>query len=100
PSPRGLPSFPTRRSSDLIAGLSLGSIIAGHLGGHMSFRDAVRMTHLMPVIEDEEFAGTGLGVAFYYGVDMERFGEALREETAAGDRKSTRLNSSHVKISY
>src|SRR5690606_19441924 len=67
-----------------IAGLSLGSIIAGHLGGHMSFRDAGRMTHLMPVIEDEEFAGPRLGVAGSYGTDMERVRRARRDVTSAG----------------
>lgn len=69
---------------DYIAGLSLGSVVAGHLSGHMSFRDAVRMTHMMPTIEDEVFAGLGLGVAFYYGVDLGRFQELLRTEQDEG----------------
>lgn len=55
---------------DYIAGLSLGEIVAGHLSGAMGFADAVRIAHLMPRIEDEVCGGLGLGVAFYYGVDV------------------------------
>ncbi|PSK92351.1 [acyl-carrier-protein] S-malonyltransferase [Murinocardiopsis flavida] len=72
------------RPPTYLAGLSLGAIVAGHLSGHMSFRDAVRMTHLMPAIEDRVFAGKGLGVAFYYGVDIAAFEDAMRREVAAG----------------
>lgn len=55
---------------DYIAGLSLGEIVAGHLGGAVGFADTVRTAHLMPRIEDEVCGGLGLGVAFYYGVDV------------------------------
>lgn len=67
---------------DVIGGLSLGSIVAAHVGGFLTFRDAIRMTHLMPRIEDEIAGGQGLGVAFYYNVDPAR----VQAEMAARTR--------------
>src|SRR5690606_40356375 len=82
--PRALHSFPTRRSSDL------GETAAGagqrQLSNHEFFvRLGRRLSAaLSEVIED----------GFVFRVDM-----ALRPN-GKSDRKSTRLNSSHVKISY
>src|SRR5690606_39599844 len=98
--PRNLPSFPARRSSDL-----------RHALRHVTEADFRRVA--------EEVSGRELGWFFEqwfhstawldYGI-----GEARVERLADGrwrtevevlrlgeaDRKSTRLNSSHVKISY
>src|SRR5205814_9914495 len=78
-APRSLPSFPTRRSSDLCdveSAQTLASIASGQI-------------HSPPPI-----AGDGL----------ERLRLSLPVEQVrrrhSGDRKSTRLNSSHLGISY
>src|SRR5690554_7137692 len=79
-SPRDLHSFPTRRSSDLAsaAGRGEGEVdeVVTHLRG------------LQEGGEDDEQDDVGRG---------DRGGRA---EDAGVDRKSTRLNSSHVRISY
>src|SRR5690606_41494981 len=91
---RGLPSFPTRRSSDLSA-LSLSydrvlmDLAAG--AGPALLRLAAAAEDTLVVLADEPTSLTDA----YALVKMLR----LRDEEAA-DRKSTRLNSSHVKISY
>src|SRR5690606_41202507 len=83
--PPDLPSFPTRRSSDLDAArvfddvgprlVALGARDA-HVHARHDARQHVRVRHVAAPVA------------------VERHREALR------DRKSTRLNSSHVKISY
>src|SRR5690606_41713570 len=50
------------------------------------------LLHLWPA-GDARRAGTGIG-------RREHAGAVLRDPRIRGDRKSTRLNSSHVKISY
>src|SRR5690606_42126526 len=75
--PRDLHSFPTRRSSDLSTML-LGALLGLLLGG-LSF---------------------ALLQAGSYLLDWRRFFSASELVLIALDRKSTRLNSSHVKISY
>ncbi|MEU9603346.1 hypothetical protein [Streptomyces sp. NPDC048057] len=77
-----------RPEPDYFAGLSLGEVVAGHLSGHMSFADAVRMTHLMPRIEDEVRAGAEYGVAFYYGVDVARLRDRMAELVDRGEELS------------
>src|SRR5690606_41783983 len=84
--PRPLRSFPTRRSSDLVLDLvrgQVGQLDAPPEGGVVDGQRhlAVRLEQLV----DQ------LGVAV-----EERVGDV----GALEDRKSTRLNSSHVKISY
>src|SRR5690606_41323060 len=92
------PSFPTRRSSDL-ADLLAGRILVAH-----------RIRALLAV---EFLAGLGIGQRLpaivrtphrNRLVPRRRTGAGAREEQVldcdAEDRKSTRLNSSHVKISY
>src|SRR5690606_42112843 len=73
PHPRDQLSFPTRRSSDL------------HVAGAVGAGDRRVVDGL------QEFGG-GAGAA--------QQGEVARGRRRGQDRKSTRLNSSHVKISY
>src|SRR5690606_41725746 len=75
-SPRALPSFPTRRSSDL-----------GE-GGHREQQRPRRVRLLVEEGSQGQRHGEVPG-----RVDEDHLGEEV-------DRKSTRLNSSHVKISY
>src|SRR5690606_41828944 len=85
--PPALHSFPTRRSSDLAAGYGLDS------GGTLLARRTLLVLTLLlafiamipgPALADE--GGNPASVYF--------------PQTGHKDRKSTRLNSSHVKISY
>src|SRR5690606_41859634 len=100
PHHRAPPSFPTRRSSDLgparsralglngalmAAGFTTGAVLGGVLTGTVSWRWAFFINVVI--------AAAVLAVAPF----------VLREPPAGRrpkDRKSTRLNSSHVKISY
>src|SRR5207253_11363438 len=73
-------SFPTRRSSDLIAGYALARLTfrwAGLLG------TAIFVTYLVPQT-----------------LLFNPLVEIIRDYHIGEDRKSTRLNSSHVAISY
>src|SRR5690606_41583015 len=90
---RLLPPFPTRRSSDLIAPGGGRHQVLPHREGRedlaalrheadAALRDAVGRQLL------DAFASQGDGAA------------ACAMHSAQADRKSTRLNSSHVKISY
>src|SRR5690606_41845015 len=79
---RDLHSFPTRRSSDLLDLLALESVQALFLG----------VEHARRAGEAQAFLAGDLG-------DRALRGEVAVED-AEVDRKSTRLNSSHVKISY
>src|SRR5690606_39423734 len=87
---RDLHSFPTRRSSDLDA--QLDGFVFEHfiVFGHNDLlqQDATPLSHVKakPVIYTD---------LFYNRIIIERC-RSLSEK----DRKSTRLNSSHVKISY
>src|SRR5690606_42071302 len=97
---RDLPSFPTRRSSDLEAekplvlerfkrGAASGARAGSGLG--LSIVRRVAEAHNGALrLEDRE--GGGLVVE----IDLPLVGRNPKLE----DRKSTRLNSSHVKISY
>src|SRR5690606_40339678 len=94
---RALHSFPTRRSSDLRAGFEAVDV---HMSDLISGRKVL-----------EGFKGLAACGGFSYG-DVLGAGRGwavsilehpvLRDQFAAffADRKSTRLNSSHVKISY
>src|SRR5690606_40487384 len=94
PHPPPPPSFPTRRSSDLDA--------EGHALAHH------RLTHRIQgaVATDGDhyaalFTGQGHGLPCGAGkVGAARHHQQLAAAPGLGDRKSTRLNSSHVKISY
>src|SRR5690606_39984406 len=80
--PRALPSFPTRRSSDLRRPLSA-SLYFNRL--------AQRVTAALSVPTAE---------GALYEVDTRLRPLGAQGPLAVRDRKSTRLNSSHVKISY
>src|SRR5690606_41526700 len=86
---RDVPSFPTRRSSDLLHPLPpryVSTVDSGNLSGHLlTLRQGLLAQPDAPVLAPATWQGLG-DVA---GVLVE-----------SGDRKSTRLNSSHVKISY
>src|SRR5690606_39783638 len=87
--PPGLQSFPTRRSSDLVAARRVvdGDQVRLLLGEHVG--EAARGLFDVGVDERVRRPVVGGGAAG---------GEA--GVAVAEDRKSTRLNSSHVKISY
>src|SRR5690606_42131474 len=85
---RVLHSFPTRRSSDLGGGRRAGAV--GARGDYQARRSAARrQSALGDGLPRRRPAGRA-GVA----------GERGRAVARPLDRKSTRLNSSHVKISY
>src|SRR5690606_41957386 len=86
---RDPPSFPTRRSSDLFDSLTSLYVISAMFGlfqGGIVPSYAIIVREAMPASE----AATRIGIVIFASV----FGMSF------GDRKSTRLNSSHVKISY
>src|SRR5690606_40444056 len=95
---RDLLSFPTRRSSDLQARavvLVEGALPAGRPGAGEEAQDEPGPPRLARVLDDR---AQGKGGA---GPDKE--GDPLQgglHHLVGPDRKSTRLNSSHVKISY
>src|SRR5207302_9652278 len=75
------PSFPTRRSSDLDPAR----------GRDVVLLDQDRVVEARAVVRAAAGAHRGL---------LQRAQPRRRHEPPHGDRKSTRLNSSHVKISY
>src|SRR5205807_3496150 len=83
--PRDLHSFPTRRSSDLNTALDAGNLHSGNLPGIHALLNL--FDSVFDVLKPTETAG-GLSES------------AIDELIAARDRKSTRLNSSHLVISY
>src|SRR5690606_41826666 len=88
--PRTLHSFPTRRSSDLAHRLHPAPRQRGH-----DVQGEADEGHAQPAVHDE-VGVNGLEPAVReHGVE----GGSL-PPCGAEDRKSTRLNSSHVKISY
>src|SRR5690606_41841656 len=86
--PPALPSFPTRRSSDL--GLRGGLVAVEGIGVLHGEFAAAHQAEARPALVAE------------FGLDMVEIHRQLAPavDLVAGDRKSTRLNSSHVKISY
>src|SRR5699024_12596964 len=85
---RDLRSFPTRRSSDLPEVVALGDVVGEHHAGVLTDAGEHRQQHValegLGLVDDHE--GVVEGAAAYVGQRQ--------------DRKSTRLNSSHVSISY
>src|SRR5690606_39495620 len=94
PTPRHLPTFPTRRSSDLLdAGRRAccgEAACAGRARGGWSA--LLQQAHARG--NQSSSGGPRRRVAAVPDGDLGR------ESFQGGDRKSTRLNSSHVKISY
>src|SRR5690606_40616143 len=91
---RDLPSFPTRRSSDLGSrALAQGQSAPVHRSA-----SAARPVLLPARLPGFEPAGACLEANTRGSRSSTRL--SASERLAAGDRKSTRLNSSHVKSSY
>src|SRR5690606_41505165 len=88
--PRQLHSFPTRRSSDLLVRIDL-----EHLAHHRRRQRLVALARGCRVDRDGD--GSQRIDVNAAGLHPRRGGVLLVEQR---DRKSTRLNSSHVKISY
>src|SRR5690606_41493205 len=84
PAPRALPSFPTRRSSDLLADVR----VHDERGEEVAF-----------MVDSGSRAWPRDGALPSSPVTLLAV-ERRIEEGDSLDRKSTRLNSSHVKISY
>src|SRR5690606_40244474 len=98
--PRAAPAFPTRRSSDLVERF-------GRHGWGNSLIDAVvldlpQKVARMATAHWPARAAEMLFNQVRHGVvvidDLHRLGDALENVAELLDRKSTRLNSSHVKI--
>src|SRR5207302_9304296 len=98
PHSRILHSFPTRRSSDLRTG-----IVIGPRSSSINLSTRCPPTNpVPPVTTTGDLFRTGL-VSFSRGRSLltDAEGDQTRsKKIPGGDRKSTRLNSSHVKISY
>src|SRR5207253_11387959 len=89
---RSLPSFPTRRSSDLIGTLPpprTTPTITAEAPVSLPDVASFKTGHYRPGLSLDHASQVGVGVSAGSG------GSGL-----GGDRKSTRLNSSHVAISY
>src|SRR5690606_40040569 len=96
--PRVLRSFPTRRSSDLVTALGL---VAGALYGGWAALGVVAILGVLEVSLSFDNAVINAGVLKKMNAFWQRIFLTIGILIAVfGDRKSTRLNSSHVKISY
>src|SRR5690606_39383420 len=89
---RPLISFPTRRSSDL--DFPANGVADVFLGHQLGVEERNRRVGLLAVQQFDSLLGSHLG----HAVRILRGGR--HEQASVLDRKSTRLNSSHVKISY
>src|SRR5690606_40697984 len=92
----GLQPFPTRRSSDLREEMQRMFQNAG-----LVYADVVSVAGTSPADLDEKAFQAYFNRRYgknpdYAGLTVEQ----LLQNLGLGDRKSTRLNSSHVKISY
>src|SRR5439155_20277916 len=97
PTHRDLPSFPTRRSSDLVAFLL--ARLCVRTGD--APRAARLLEEFLDANPDHPWAVGYLGQIEAADGRAERSRLLTERYTAlTGDRKSTRLNSSHVAISY
>src|SRR5205807_4358880 len=95
---RGLPSFPTRRSSDLdfqMVRALLKSYEGTPRDAVLFFKDAIAERKF----NNEVAAHYGLVAALLRAQDF-KGAQAELAELEKTDRKSTRLNSSHLVISY
>src|SRR5690606_40724140 len=95
-----LHSFPTRRSSDLRA-----VVVKNALVGKCDESDAVvqplaQVGRGLPQRCQRRLHGERYAVAHFFEVGFEKGDAPISPKIMALDRKSTRLNSSHVKISY
>src|SRR5690606_41153721 len=86
-----LHSFPTRRSSDLLRGLETG----------LTGFNEIEIDGLADVEDDASARAAVMRALGQPTPDRIRvIAQAFRHGLSVEDRKSTRLNSSHVKISY
>src|SRR5690606_41434374 len=100
PQPPTLRSCPTRRSSDLLQRKATGSIV---LNGDEILGDSVREVldaGLGFVPEDRNVDGLVGSYTIAENLMLDRYLGEPFVRMGTIDRKSTRLNSSHVKISY
>src|SRR5690606_40637557 len=96
PSSPALPPFPTRRSSDLVIGLAAsGTEVTFEQFGSIGYVDDSSVEVLAESIPAPDYPDL-----FQRFDEEETARAALDAGEIGGDRKSTRLNSSHVKSSY
>src|SRR5207249_11858084 len=98
--PPPLHSFPPRRSSDLVAASTVSGALEGFVRATaIELPKGLRINLVNPTILEESVPSMG---SFFHGViPVEGWKVAQAYKRAIlGDRKSTRLNSSHVSISY
>src|SRR5690606_41757158 len=94
---RHLPSFPTRRSSDLLVNGALSPILGGKSGLDGAVGGALQIPYEFLFVHGQNLLVPDHNCA----VNDDRVHRAARGgKHKALDRKSTRLHSSHVKISY
>src|SRR5205807_4564142 len=92
--PRTLPSFPTRRSSDLAHRYTVEQVRTIAAALDAAGVDAIEVAH------DDGLAGSSVNYGRGAATDAEWIAAAAEAITNGKDRKSTRLNSSHLVISY
>src|SRR5690606_41182589 len=93
-----VPSFPTRRSSDLGQEAPIAELVRVLAGANDRRRHQPRIA-LLPALGSITMNAEGpFGSAS--GITAQAMTKTLRKLREDRDRKSTRLNSSHVKISY
>src|SRR5205814_8840485 len=95
---RDLHSFPTRRSSDLVVVIGGGNVAIDVARSAMREQQQKFMKDITGVVLPNELTSSELDVAMKEFMDVSR--QALRMGAREVDRKSTRLNSSHLGISY
>src|SRR5690606_40605520 len=91
-APPALHSFPTRRSSDLVAALP--RLPNVRYSGLALNRKGVERAH------DAGLLAVDVSIATWDEHSLDNANMTVDEATEQADRKSTRLNSSHVKSSY
>src|SRR5690606_39581497 len=97
-APPSLPSFPTRRSSDLSVRTGVGQCQCSFCRGDVATDHLhLREIFLHPTNPVDHSLGVTMGRI--HNDHVNAFGNQSLNPRL-GDRKSTRLNSSHVKISY
>src|SRR5207249_10781714 len=99
-APPHLHPLPTRRSSDLRSSVALtddrfGTGLASELDVRQARSLLATTESVVPVLESQREQ-----TLHALGVLVGREPDALQDDLARPDRKSTRLNSSHVSISY
>src|SRR5690606_40253042 len=96
---RELHYFPTRRSSDLTAIRKVVSILTHEEHGVLASMDEIQGVGHRVVHGGESFSSSVI-VTLEVKQEIRRLFDLAPLHNPAQDRKSTRLNSSHVKISY